>query len=352
MKKSLYILFFWKPVSRKYAKSHLRLALPLLLFASLTIAGCWPARLLVHNIGESITGEPEKIRKFSNPVHDSVKVSVLMIGHSATLVQIYDKVIMFDPFFNKRFGGVLMRRTEPGLRIDSLKQLDVIFVSHSHMDHLSYSSLDMLTEKFPNSKIVFPEGTENYLPDYKVSMIRVNKADTRFRNFIGRPVYVSGMKVTPVFAYHNGGRYGFDTYTWREEGATGFIVEYKDVTFYYAGDTGYHDTAFKQIGEKFDIGVSLIPIGPCRNCDSTGFWHHTSSIEALELFKDIKAEYMIPVHYGTVKYFTDENKPLYVLNELVDSLTAYKPLKDKIIALKPGEQKIWKETGVTVEEPQ
>ena len=183
-------------------------------------------------------------------------------------------------------------------------------------------------------------------------MIRVNKADTRFRNFIGRPVYVSGMKVTPVFAYHNGGRYGFDTYTWREEGATGFIIEYKDVTFYYAGDTGYHDTAFKQIGEKFDIGVSLIPIGPCRNCDSTGFWHHTSSIEALELLKDIKADYMIPVHYGTVKYFTDENRPLQVLNELVDSLTAYKPYKEKIVALKPGEQKVWKQTGVTVKETQ
>lgn len=322
----------------------------LILFISLSAAGCWPARLLVHNIGESITSEPQKVSRFYNPVHDSVKVSVLMIGHSATLVQIYDKVIMFDPFFNKRFGGVLMRRTEPGLRIDSLNKLDAIFVSHSHMDHLSFSSLSDLTEKFPNTKLIFPEGVENYLPDYDVTMIRVSKADTRFRNFIGRPVYVSGMKVTPVFAYHNGGRYGFDTYTWKEEGATGFIVEYKDVTFYYAGDTGYHDTAFKKIGEKFDIGVSLIPIGPCRNCDSTGFWHHTSSIEALDLFKDVKADYMIPVHYGTVKYFTDENKPLQVLNELVDSLTAYKPLKDKIITLKPGEQKIWKQTGATVQD--
>ena len=106
--------------------------------------------------------------------------------------------------------------------------------------------------------------------------------------------------------------------------------------------------AFKYIGEKFDIGVSLVPIGPCRNCDSTGFWHHTSSIEALDLFKDIKADYMIPVHYGTVRYFTDENKPLQVLNNLVDSLTVYKPLKDMIIPLKPGEQKIWKLNGAAV----
>ena len=325
-----------------------RVLIILSFFAAVSLSGCWPARLLVSNIGESITEEPQKVNKPGNPVHDSVKVSVLMIGHSSTLVQIYDKVIIFDPFFNKRFGGVLLRRTEPGINLDSLHQLDAVFVSHSHMDHLSFSSLDILFSKFPKSKLVFPEGLEYYLPDFGVDMFRIEKTDTDSKRFIGKPVFVSGMKVTPVYAYHSGGRYAFDTYAWKEEGVTGFIIEYKDVCFYYAGDTGYHDKAFKYIGEKFDIGVSLVPIGPCRNCDSTGFWHHTSSIEALDLFKDIKADYMIPVHYGTVRYFTDENKPLQVLNNLVDSLTVYKPLTDMIIPLKPGEQKIWKLNGAAV----
>ncbi len=314
----------------------------LFLAVSLSLSGCWVTRLAITNIEDSIFDEPKKVKKIGNPVHDSVKVSVLWAGHSTTLVQIYDKVIMFDPFFNKRFSGLLLRRTELGLNLDSLKQLDVIFVSHSHIDHLSYSSLERLTDQFPKTKLVFPRGVENYLPDYDITMIRVDKTDTKFKNFIGKPVYIDGLKVTPVFAYHTGGRYGIDTYTWREEGTTGFIIEYKDVCFYYAGDTGYHDKAFKVIGEKFNIGVSLIPIGPCRNCDSLGFKYHTSSIEALELFKDIKAQYMIPVHYGAARYFTDENKPLYVMNELIDSLTAYRDLREKVIPLKVGEQKIWK----------
>lgn len=314
----------------------------LFLSTALLLSGCWVTRLAITNIEDSIFDEPKKVTKIGNPVHDSVKVSVLWAGHSTSLVQIYDKVILLDPFFNKRFSGIILRRTELGLNLDSLKKLDAILVSHSHFDHLSYSSLDILSKRFPKTKLIFPEGVENYLPDYNLEMIRVDKSDTKFQNFVGKSVFVNDMKITPVFAYHTAGRYGFDTYTWREEGATGFIVEYKDVCFYYAGDTGYHDKAFKVIGEKFNIGVSLIPIGPCRNCDSLGFKYHTSSIEALELFKDIKAQYMIPVHYGAARYFTDENKPLYVMNELIDSLTAYRDLKEKVIPLKVGEQKIWR----------
>lgn len=315
----------------------------LLFMLSLSLSGCWVTRLAVTNIEDSIFDESKKVYKINNPVLDSIKLSVLWAGHSTSLIQIYDKVIIFDPFFNKRFSGLILRRTELGLNVDSLDKLNAIFISHPHIDHLSFTSIDKLADKFPKAKLVFPKGVEYYLPDYNIEMIRVDNADTKFKRFIGNPVYVDGLKVTPVFAYHFGGRYGIDTYSWLEEGVTGYVVEYKDVCVYYSGDTGYYDKAFKVIGERFKINVALIPIGPCRNCDSLGFRFHTSSIEALELFKDLKAEYMIPVHYGSARYFTGENKPLDIMNELLnDSTYAYRDLRDKVIPLKAGEQKVWK----------
>ncbi len=315
----------------------------LLILLSVSLSGCWVTRIAVNSIEDSIFDEPRKVKKINNPVLDSVKLAVLWAGHSTSLVQLYDKVIIFDPFFNKRFSGLMLRKTELGLYVDSLQKLDVIFVSHPHIDHLSFSSIDKLADKFPKAKLVFPEGVEYYLPDYNLEMVRVQKADTEFKRFIGKSVYVDGMKVTPVFAYHFGGRYGFDTYSWLEEGVTGYVIEYKDVCVYYSGDTGYYEKAFKEIGNKFRIDAAIIPIGPCRNCDSVGFRFHTSSIEALELFKDLKAEYMIPVHYGAAKYFTDENKPLDVMNELLnDSTYAFRDLREKVIQLKVGEQKVWK----------
>jgi hypothetical protein len=93
----------------------------LFLTVSLSLSGCWVTRLAITNIEDSIFDEPKKVKKIGNPVHDSVKVSVLWAGHSTSLVQIYDKVILFDPFFNKRFSGIILRRTELGLNLDSLK---------------------------------------------------------------------------------------------------------------------------------------------------------------------------------------------------------------------------------------
>lgn len=312
------------------------------LMLALFMGGCGYVNILMRNAGDSIFSEPIKVSKLDNPLRDSVKISVLWGGHSTSLVQMYDKVLIFDPFFSKRFGGVIMRRKELGLNVDSLKRLDYIFVSHSHMDHLNFTAISQLSEKFPKAKLVFPEGVENYMPGFDIDMIRLENRDAQLKDYIGRTVNIDDMKVTPVYAKHMGGRYGFDVYSWLEQGATGYVLEYKDAVVYFAGDTGYDDKAFKEIGKRFNIDVALIPVGPCRNCDSTGFWFHTTSLEALELFKDIRAKYMIPVHYGSAKYMSDANKPLDAMMKMLDDSTSvYNDLKPFVKPLKEGEQIYW-----------
>jgi L-ascorbate metabolism protein UlaG (beta-lactamase superfamily) len=209
------------------------------------------------------------------------------------------------------------------------------------MDHLCYSSIGELSEKFPNAKLVFPYGVENYLPSFDLDMIRVDNRQAS-RNNTGKPVMIDSIKVIPVSAVHPGGRYAIDTYIWRVEGATGYILQYRDLCVYFAGDTGYDSVAFKNLGISFNIDLALIPVGPCRNCDSTGFWYHTSSLESLELFRDLKAKHMIPMHYGAIKYIRDENYPLVVLEELLNT-TAYSDLKNKVKILKVGEQVVFNE---------
>lgn len=308
-------------------------------FLSAFLSSCGYLNIFIHNIGDSISMQPRKVAKVDNPIKDSVKISVLWVGHSTTLVQMYDKVLFFDPFFNKRFGGVLMRQEEPGIDLDKLKRLDYIFISHSHMDHMSFSSIDELAGRYPKAKLVFPEGAEQYLPGYDIDMIRLENHDAQYKNYIGKSVMIDGMKVTPVFAQHSGGRYGFDVYTWLEPGATGYVLEYKDAVLYYAGDTGYDPYAFKKIGENFRIDVALVPVGPCRNCDSTSFWFHTTSMETLKLFRDIKANYMIPVHYGAARYMSDPNRPLDIMNKILDDPeSGFSNLKARVKELKVGEQ--------------
>jgi len=313
----------------------------LLSLFAIYLSGCALGKIFTDNVWRTITTSPELVlNKIDDPIKDSVRLSALWAGHSTVLVQMYDKVIIVDPFFNNYFVGLFVRQIETGLEYRKLEKLDMILVTHAHMDHLSYSSLDALEELHPGANLVFPDGVENYLPKYDFRMHKIETAKAFTKDYTGEPYFLDGMKIIPVFAEHTGGRYGFDSYLWRIKGYSGFIVEYKDLTVYFAGDTGYNEEAFKKIGEKFNIELALIPIGPCRNCDSTGFRHHTSSFEGLRLFDDIKAKWMIPIHYGSIKYFGDPNQPMYVLKELIEEF-GYgdeKDYKKNVIILKEGER--------------
>jgi len=290
----------------------------------LTQSGCGWVRIAMRSVGRSITDSPEIAwNKIQNPVKDSVRLSALWGGQSTVLVQMYDKVILFDPLFNDYILGVLPRLRETALEYDSIKKLDLIAVSHAHMDHLSFSSLDKLSKMHPQTALIFPEGAEEFLPDFNLDMIRADTIGAFSGHYTAKPVYINGLKVIPVFALHDGGRYGFDTYLWNVQGYCGYIVQYKDLTVYFAGDTGYDDKAFKEIGKQFKIDLALIPIGPCRNCEGKGMWFHTSSYEAVKLFLDIKAKYMIPIHYGTLQYFGSPDIPAEALKNIISNPENY-----------------------------
>ncbi len=101
-------------------------------------------------------------------------------------------------------------------------------------------------------------------------------------------------------------------------GCTGYIIEYKDVTIFYAGDTLYDENAYKEIGDKFNIDLAIIPIGPCRECAELGNYNHVASFGALLMFDDLKADKMLPVHFGAISYRNDPDYPMIVLKELID----------------------------------
>ncbi|MGH2575850.1 MAG: MBL fold metallo-hydrolase, partial [Ignavibacteria bacterium] len=175
--------------------------------------------------------EPEKvINKIENPVKDNVRLSALWIGHSTVLLQVDDRVIITDPFLTETIGELGRRVIEPGIDAENIPLCDLILISHSHFDHLSLGSLEILENISPQASLLFPEGVENYLPDYKFDLIRMKNDNGYLRNFIGETKIVRDIKVTTVFAQHWGGRYGLDGFVWGDNGYTGYVLEYNGLT--------------------------------------------------------------------------------------------------------------------------
>lgn len=247
--------------------------------------------------------QPEKVKnKIKNPVRDEVKLSALWVGHASFLLQIYDKVLFIDPLFTNNVAQVLRRHTEPGIDLNSVENIDMTLISHSHMDHLSHGSVSEIEERFPGTHLIFPAGLEQFLQKYDLEYHRLNFPNSGDK-YIGESISIDSVLVTAVTSVHWGGRYGIDGKLWTNDGNCGFIIQYKDVTVYYTSDTSYDDKLFKYLGDNYNIDLLIVNIIYCDGCLETDQGSsHIYPMGALEILKDTKAKYMIPAHFGL---FTD-----------------------------------------------
>ena len=185
---------------------------------------------------------------------------------------------------------------------------------------------------------MFPEGTEKFIPDMRYNFVKMKNDAGYLHTFIGERRTINGVQVTTVFARHWGGRYGLDGYVWGDNSYTGYILQYNGLTVYFAGDTGYDSLMFNKLGESFNIDLAMIPIGPCADCNQCGTRTHVFPPDAVMIFKDIKAKWMLPIHYGTL-YFAQAgaDRPLETLKDIISKDS----LENQIFPLKIGEQKIF-----------
>ena len=267
--------------------------------------------------------------KIAAPIRPDVGLSVLWVGHATVLIQIHDKVILTDPVFTRTIGLVAKRLTDPGLDPAAITRLNAILISHIHFDHFAYSSLEMLPK---TATLYVPSGGIAYTPEFGFAELHAARP--------WKTIEEDGLRITPVPVQHFGGRYGFDA-AWNSEPTwTGYVIEYRGTTIFFAGDTGYNPEYFKEIGRRFKIDVALIPIAPIEPRDFMSRVH-TDPPEALKIFEDVGAKLMIPIHHET--FFQGLEPEASYAKSIMQKLITERGLKDRVRILEIGEQVIIKE---------
>ena len=300
----------------------------LFLAGSLFLTGCSSPvpRFFVRmfsQIGDSIEPVAHKV---AEPILPDVGLSVLWVGHATVLIQIHDKVFITDPMFTNTSGMLAKRIVEPGISPSSLGRLDFTLISHIHLDHFSFGSLDMLPK---NGKLILPFGGLDYSPEFGFSETRELKTWETLEE--------DGVKITAVPVRHFAGRYAFDTFWMRDHGFTGYVIEYKGKTVFIGGDTAYQDEFFKEIGKRFHIDLAILPIAPVEPRDFMGRVH-VDPKEAVQIFEDLGARIMIPMHHRTFNQGFDPT-PNYA-QRLLEDISEQKGLRERILVLRIGEQRI------------
>lgn len=316
---------------------HLRIVV--ILAVIIVLAGCssWAARMFTRSLGRVGAPIDPAPGTITTALHEDAALAVGWVGHATALVQMHDKLIMTDPLLTNSVGIVLKRFVMPGLDPAILPKLDAVLISHTHFDHFSFGSLDMLPK---NGALMIPSGALRYTPDF--GFRAVHELDP------WEAVEEDGVRITAVPVQHFSGRYGFDSAWMRDHGFTGYVVEYKNQAIFFGGDTGYHPELFKEVGRRFDIDLAVIPIGPGGSWE-VGSRIHVHPRGALMIFEDVQADYMVPVHHKTLFYGSEQDPSQSI--KTLRALAAEMNLTDRIIDLEIGEQRIVRRADVPAVTP-
>ncbi len=242
-----------------------------------------------------------RIGEHQRPVFPKLKpgqVAITWIGHASFLIQFTDLNVLVDPnFANWLF--LLKRIKRSGLKIQDLPPIDLVLLTHAHFDHFHKPTL----RRLPHPKIgVLPWGVGDLAQN--LGFERIIELDW-WESFSHRDWQVT---LTP------GQHWGARTLHDHHRGYGGFVLEHQGRRIYHAGDSAYFD-GFKEIGRRLAPDVALLPIGAYH--PETFRRVHMGPDEAVKAFRDLSAQWLVPMHYGTFKLsFEDMDEPPRWLRQL------------------------------------
>lgn len=222
--------------------------------------------------------------------------SITWIGHSTYLLRLVNKHFLLDPFFSNiasplPFGPE--RFVPPGIALDQLPPIDGLIISHNHYDHLDAKTIEAFHEK-ENIAVFVPLGLKLFFT--KRGYKNVRELDWQ------QSTEIEGIRLTALPTVHFSGRGIGDR---NESLWCSWAIQTADTSIFFSGDTAYSTSLFKKIGRQFrSFDIAIVPIG-AYDPASVMQPVHTNPEEAIQVANDVRADLIIPAHWGTIT-LTDE----------------------------------------------
>jgi len=241
----------------------------------------------------------------------ALSLEITFIGTATAVLEINGVRFLTDPFFSP--AGTKFPLTpdfalevgeDPALRLDQLPAIDAILLSHE--DHPD--NLDPLGRQLLDGRHVFTtrDGAKNLAPRPAVQGLGPwNETDI---SIAGKRFHIIGTPTKHV----NGGE------------CTGFIITGEDFgvgrdglpnAIYFSGDT-VHIPELKEMASRYHICAAVLNLGNAHAPEDASmpegprYQITMDGRSAARLFREIKAEVLVPMHYESWKHFTQFGQEL------------------------------------------
>lgn len=213
---------------------------------------------------------------------------IVWFGHSSYFMQTEGKKILVDPVFSGAASPIKMTtRSFKGSDVyapDDFPEIDFLFLSHDHWDHLDYETVLQLKPKVKT--VITGLGTGAHLESWGFDPKIIIEKDWNETADLGDGFVVH---VTP--ARHFSGR-GLkrNKALW-----VSFVLQTPKRKLFLGGDSGF-DNHFAKIGD--DFGPFDLAIVECGQYNESWRYIHLMPEQELPTANDLNAKMLMPVHWG------------------------------------------------------
>jgi L-ascorbate metabolism protein UlaG (beta-lactamase superfamily) len=192
-----------------------------------------------------------------------------------------------DPVFSTRVGLSLgpltvgiKRLVDVAASIADLPPIDLILLSHAHMDHFDLPSLRRLENA----------GTHVVTASHTSDLLRIRRYARVHELRWNDSVQTGPARVRAFEVAHWGARMRSDTY----RGYNGYLIELAGHRILFGGDTAHTD-CFKRLRSPRRLDLAIMPIGAYDPWIRV----HCNPEQAWTMANDAGAELILPVHHQT-----------------------------------------------------
>ncbi len=256
-------------------------------------------------------------------------ITASWIGHATVLVNFFGTWILTDPVLVNRIGIRMLgiatlgpkRLVEPALTVDELPPIDLLLLSHGHMDHLDFETLQAMRHDMP---VVMAKNTSDILDN--MSFRAVHELDW------GESLNVAGIEVEALQVKHFGWRFPWEDDrskgVWTGRSYNAYLLTKNGKTILFGGDTAMQEY-FRPVGERgVAVELAIMPIGAY----DPWVTNHCNPEEAIAMAGHLNARAIMPIHWGT---FVQSEEPTQEPIERFTRALVEQP--EKIALTKHGE---------------